>query len=277
MKLQILAITWALTALAATPLFAQEQFGIHVTPHEVEPAPGEFTNVSKRVLDSAEDLRKALRKNFRLVSREDADIVLWITGGSSYLPAVDRTTISSTGARTVVDQRTTGYVPIRGVVAWLMVPGTDYRHRYYANAIWRWRSAAGAMANRVATWVEQNAATLMSYRENPPELRAVISDLSTGNWIWEDAHYTKVGGTIRNAGTVDIGGGWRIHARFFASDGTPIAEAMDYFFDEPGLPAGSQQEFDFSVDTVVWSYFVLEVLNRDDVEIPCVGSCGQGR
>ena len=45
----------------------------------------------------------------------------------------------------------------------------------------------------------------------------------------------------------------------------------------PGLPIGSRREFDISVDTVAWSYFMLEPLGRDDIRIPCVGACGQGK
>ena len=231
MRLQIISIA---LVFVASPLFAQEKFGIHVTGHAVAPTSGELTSVSKRVLDSIGDLEGALGKDFTLVSRTDADLVLWVTDRSSFFPSVDRTTISGSGNQLVVDRQSTGSIPIRRVSAYLIVPGTEYRKRFSAPAIWRWRSAARAVADEVAAWAEQNAATLIGYRENPPELRAVITDLSTRNWNWGDTHYTTVSGTVRNNGAIGIGEGWKIRARFFAPDGTLIAERQEYFFDEAG-------------------------------------------
>ena len=158
MKLKILSIA---LMLMVTSVFAQEKYGVHVTPFEKAPAPGEFTSISKRVMDSIKDLKNALDDHFNIVSREEADFVVWVNKNpSSSFPSVDRTTISGSGDRTIVDRQTTGSIPIRQVTAFLMVPGTNYREYFIGTSILRWRSAAGEVASEIEAWAEQNEEAL---------------------------------------------------------------------------------------------------------------------
>ena len=181
MKLQILSIA---LVLFVSPLLAQEKFAIYITPYEVDPVSREFTDVSRRVIDSTGDLRNALRDDFKIVySRPDADIVLWVTDGSTHFPSVDRTTISRSGDSHVVDRRTTGSVPIRVLGTYLIIPGTEYRKYISAGAILRWRSAASKIADEVVAWADQNKGTLIDYRDTPPHLRS-DAKLFTGQ-PWE--------------------------------------------------------------------------------------------
>ena len=178
MKSQILLIT---VALMASPLLAQDKLGMHVTPHAVAPLPGEFTSVPKPVLDSIRDLANALRDDFLIVSREEADLVLWVQRRSSRYPSVDRTIVSDFGDRLEVERQTTGVVPIRGVSAVLMIPRTEYQIRFYGAGIWRWRSAAGKLADEIAAWTRQNAAALGAYRGNRERFMRLAGQFKTGN------------------------------------------------------------------------------------------------
>ena len=273
MKPQIFSVA---LLLLANPLFAQETLGVHVTPFEEAPALGEFTSVSTRMMDSIKDLNNALGDHFRLVSREDADFVVWVSKDpSSSLPSTDRTIISDSGDRIIVDRQTTSFIPIRQMTAYLMVPGTDYREHFIGTSTMRWRAAAGKVASEIVAWVEQNESTLRLYRESSPEYRVSVSNLSVRDTV---RYRTVIGGTITNTGTAHIGPFSKIAARFYGADGRPTyaSGGMSLGDFKSGLPVGSQQHFEFYVSGASgWNYFTLDILNRDDRDISCIGECGR--